>query len=143
MKEECMSLDEIAKYIPKNKLGKEMYECIQSVPPRFREDAYSSIEYCEDFKTLNTCWDLFVEDIYQEMTLDERVEYGFTTSHTYNFEKLAQRITTNIILKNRNSKNKISKEKINNEYKKTVISFEEDIKELVINDLKLKNYEVI
>lgn len=60
-----------------DELDLERQECIQSVPQRFREDAYDCLEYCEDFKTLNKAWCYFLDDILQEMTKSEKEEYGF------------------------------------------------------------------
>lgn len=72
----------IKEYFPKDMVGNEMFECVQSVPPRFRNDAIDLFDYPNDrdmwdMKTVNKAWCYFLDDILQEMTEEEKKEYGF------------------------------------------------------------------
>ena len=63
-------------------IHKEMDECIQSVPPRFRKDAEDLFEYRDDetmwdMRTVRKAWEYFLDDIVQEMSEEERNEYFF------------------------------------------------------------------
>lgn len=69
-------------YFPKDEEGIEMFECVQSVPPRFRQDALDVFDFAEDremwdMRTIDKAWDYFLEDILLEMTKEEIKEYGF------------------------------------------------------------------
>ena len=72
-----MDLEEIKKMLSDDEIGQEKFECIQSVPPRFRSDAFDCLEYSEDIKTMDKSWCYFLDDIIQEMTDEERIKYGF------------------------------------------------------------------
>lgn len=77
-----MQLKEIKQRINNDKkcpkdIRKEKYECIQSVPPRFREDAYDCLEYSEDWKTVRKAWEYFLDDIIIEMDEQEKKDFGF------------------------------------------------------------------
>lgn len=74
--------DSIKEYFPKDDIGNEMFECVQSVPPRFRDDALDLFDFPDDrdmwdMKTVNKAWGYFLDDILQEMTEKEKIEYGF------------------------------------------------------------------
>lgn len=69
-------------YFGKSDLGIEMFECVQSVPPRFREDALDV--FCDkdnldlwNSLTVDQAWMFFLEEIIQEMTDEERRMYHF------------------------------------------------------------------
>lgn len=69
-------------YFGKSDLGIEMFECVQSVPPRFREDALDV--FCDkdnldlwNSLTVDQAWMYFLEEIIQEMTDEERRMYHF------------------------------------------------------------------
>lgn len=67
-------------YFPKNKEGIEMFECVQSVPPRFRYDALDEFdEYDEswDLHTIDKVWTYFLDYVIEEMTEEEMKIYGF------------------------------------------------------------------
>ena len=69
-------------YFPKDEIGIEMFECTQSVPVRFREDALDLFDEPFnrerwDFKSVSKSWSYFLEDILQEMTKEEKKQYGF------------------------------------------------------------------
>ena len=65
-----------------DEIEKEMFECVQSVPIRFREDALDIFCCKEDremwnLNTIDKSWSYFLEDIINEMTADEKEKYGF------------------------------------------------------------------
>lgn len=69
-------------YFPKNEIGKEMFECVQSVPPRFRKDALDLFNCADDenmwtWKTVDEAWCYFLDDIIPEMNKEEKEKYGF------------------------------------------------------------------
>ena len=76
-----LELKKIKKYIDEEESSKEIktekYEMVQSVPPRFRSDAYECIEYSNDWKTLRKSWEYFLDDILNEMSEKEKKEWGF------------------------------------------------------------------
>jgi len=74
--------NDIKKYFEQDEVGNEMFECVQSIPPRFREDALDI--FCDNkdrnmwnLKTVNKAWTYFLEEIVEEMTEEEKKEYGF------------------------------------------------------------------
>ena len=67
----------IEKLLANDKLKEQKLECINSVPPRFRNDAYYTLEYSETENTINESWDCFINEIFNEMTIEERIEYNF------------------------------------------------------------------
>ena len=74
--------DSIREYFPNDKEGTEMFECVQSVPPRFREDAVDLFfdpdnRELWDMKTIDKAWSYFLDDIMMEMTEEEMEIYGF------------------------------------------------------------------
>ena len=76
-----IQLKEIKEALKEQKCSKEIkkekYECIQSVPPRFRDDAYYCVEHSNDWKTLDTSWGYFLCDILDEMDEQEKKDFGF------------------------------------------------------------------
>lgn len=76
-----IQLKEIKEALKEHKCSKEIkkekYECIQSVPPRFRDDAYYCVEHSNDWKTLDTSWGYFLCDILNEMDKQEKKDFGF------------------------------------------------------------------
>ena len=69
-------------YLPKDDVGMEMFECVQSVPPRFRCDALELFDFADDremwdMRTVDKAWTYFLDDVVGEMTDDERLKYGF------------------------------------------------------------------
>lgn len=69
-------------YFPKDAIGIEMFECVQSVPPRFREDALDVFCDPEDrtmwyMSSVNKAWEYFLMDIIDDMTDEEKEQYGF------------------------------------------------------------------
>lgn len=69
-------------YFPNDEIGKEMFECVQSVPVRFRKDAIDV--FCDfddremwDMHTVDKAWTYFLEDIIGEMTDEEKKKYNF------------------------------------------------------------------
>ena len=63
-------------------IHKEMDECIQSVPPRFRDYAEELFDSRDDgkmwnMKTVRKAWEYFLDEITPEMTDEEREEYFF------------------------------------------------------------------
>lgn len=76
-----IQLKEIKEALKKHKcseeIKKEKYECIQSVPPRFRDDAYDCLEYSNDWKTIRKSWEYFLNDILNEMNEKEMKNFGF------------------------------------------------------------------
>lgn len=68
-------------WFPKTEEGIEMFECVQSVPPRFRDDAldlfHSPNDDMWDMYTIDKSWTYFLEDILNEMTEEEMEIYGF------------------------------------------------------------------
>ena len=74
--------NDIKKYFEQDEVGNEMFECVQSIPPRFREDALDIFYDNKDrnmwnLKTVNKAWTYFLEEIVEEMTEEEKKEYGF------------------------------------------------------------------
>lgn len=69
-------------YFPKDEEGIEMFECVQSVPPRFRQDALDLFDWADDrdmwdMHTIDKAWSYFLEDVMMEMTEEEMEIYGF------------------------------------------------------------------
>lgn len=68
-------------WFPKTEEGIEMFECVQSVPLRFRYDAldlfHSPNDDMWDMYTIDKSWTYFLEDILNEMTEEEMEIYGF------------------------------------------------------------------
>lgn len=69
-------------YFPNDKEGTEMFECVQSIPIRFREEALDIFNFKEDremwnMKTIDKAWSYYLEEILQEMTNKERERYNF------------------------------------------------------------------
>lgn len=68
-------------WFPKTEEGIEMFECVQSVPLRFRKDAldlfHSPNDDMWDMHTIDKSWTYFLEDILNEMTEEEMEIYGF------------------------------------------------------------------
>ena len=59
-----------------------MFECVQSVPPRFRKDALDLFDCADDedmwnLNTIDEAWCYFLEDIIPEMNKEEKEKYGF------------------------------------------------------------------
>ena len=123
-------------------LEKEKKKCIQSVPPRFRYDASDALEFADDMRTINKAWDYFLMDILDEMTLDEKIEYGFTTSRNVAIEMIAKDIIDELIYDNWKTKT-VSDDSIEKECYLVVADIKNDIKNEILKDLKLKNFEVI
>lgn len=73
-------------YFPKDEEGVEMFECVQSVPPRFRKDALDVFESPNnrdvwDMYTIDKAWTYFLEYVIEEMTEEEKETYGFGECH--------------------------------------------------------------
>lgn len=68
----------INKDLISDELKREKYECIQSVPYRFRQDAYDCLEYSEDWNTIRKSWEYFLEEVVPEFTKEENEKYGFS-----------------------------------------------------------------
>lgn len=69
-------------YFPNDEEGVEMFECVQSVPPRFRQDAIDLFCSPEDRELWNMheidkAWTYFLEEIVEEMTKEEKEIYCF------------------------------------------------------------------
>lgn len=69
-------------YFPKDEEGIEMFDCVQSVPPRFRQDALDIFDWADDrdmwdMRTIDKAWSYFLEDIMMEMTKEEKEVYHF------------------------------------------------------------------
>lgn len=64
-------------YFPNDELGIEKFEMVQSVPIRFREDAIVTVDEAEDMRTLNKSWNMFLDNIFDELTEEELEEYHF------------------------------------------------------------------
>ena len=69
-------------YFGKNDIGIEMFECVQSVPPRFRKDALDVFSNKDDLniwnsRTIDMAWMYFLEEIIREMTDEEKQLYHF------------------------------------------------------------------
>lgn len=69
-------------YFPKDEEGTEMFECVQSVPPRFRKDALDVFDWADDrdmwdMHTIDKAWSYFLDDIIMEMTEEEKKVYHF------------------------------------------------------------------
>ena len=69
-------------YFGKSDLGIEMFECVQSVPPRFRKDALDVFFDKDDsnlwnLHTIDNAWMYFIAEIINEMTDEERKLYHF------------------------------------------------------------------
>lgn len=76
------SITELELYFPDDEIGKEMFECVQSVPPRFREDALDLFFDPDDrdvwdWRTVDKAWSYFLDDILNEMTEAEMRIYNF------------------------------------------------------------------
>lgn len=79
--------ESLRRYYPKDEVGTEMFECVQSLPPRFRQDMVDSFDCFWDangivketwnLKDVDKTWTLILEDILAEMTEEERKKYGF------------------------------------------------------------------
>lgn len=74
-------------YFPNDKVGIEMFECVQSLPVRFRQDAVDTFDSFFDsngivketwnLKDVSKTWTYFLENIIQDMTDEEQRIYGF------------------------------------------------------------------
>lgn len=69
-------------YFGKSDLGIEMFEYVQSVPPRFRKDALDVFSDKDDLniwnsRTIDNAWMYFIAEIINEMTDEERTLYHF------------------------------------------------------------------
>ena len=74
-------------YFPNDKVGKEMFECVQSLPIRFRKNAIETFDSFFDangivketwnMHDVDKTWTYFLEDVIQEMTKEEKEIYGF------------------------------------------------------------------
>ena len=69
-------------YFGKGETGNAMFECVQSIPPRFRKDALDVFDDKDDLDiwdlgTIDTAWDDFLVEIIEEMTDEERDIYGY------------------------------------------------------------------
>ncbi len=64
-------------YFGRDEIGIEKFEMVQSVPIRFREDAIVTVDDAEDMRTLNKSWDIFLDNIFDELTEEEVEEYHF------------------------------------------------------------------
>lgn len=135
------TLEEIKKYLPNNEIGNEKFECIQSVPPRFRDDAYYALEYCEDFKTINKSWSYFIEDIFSEMTMDEKIEYEFGTVINFQVEKRARDIVNILVYKK--GINGFTNEEIIEEVQSWTKMITDNILDCVYQEIKERNLEII
>lgn len=74
--------EDLRAYFPNDEIGKEMFECTQSVPIRFRKDALDLFIEPEDrtmwdLKTVDKAWTYFLDKIVTEMTKEERKTYRF------------------------------------------------------------------
>lgn len=72
----------IKQYFPDDEIGNEMFECVQSLPPRFRQDALDLFDFADDrdmwtMKSVDKAWCYFLDDVVPEMTDEERDEYYF------------------------------------------------------------------
>lgn len=73
----------LRKYFNLNdEIENEMFECVQSIPIRFREDALDIFCFKEDremwdLKSVDKAWTYFLEYVLQEMTEEENKQYGF------------------------------------------------------------------
>lgn len=135
------TLEEIKKYLPNNEIGNEKFECIQSVPPRFRDDAYYALEYCEDFKTIDKSWSYFIEDIFSEMTMDEKIEYEFGTVINFQVEKRARDIVNILVYKK--GINGFTNEEIIEEVQSWTKMITDNILDCVYQEIKERNLEII
>ena len=135
------TLEEIKKYLPNNEIGNEKFECIQSVPPRFRDDAYYALEYCEDFKTIDKSWSYFIEDIFSEMTMDEKIEYEFGTVINFQIEKRARDIVNILVYKK--GINGFTNEEIIEEVQSWTKMITDNILDCVYQEIKERNLEII
>lgn len=69
-------------YFGKSDLGVQMFEYVQSVPPRFRQDALDVFFDKDDVNlwsshTIDNAWMYFIAEIINEMTDEERTLYHF------------------------------------------------------------------
>lgn len=69
-------------YFGKSNIGIEMFEYVQSVPPRFRKDALDVFSDKDDLniwnsRTIDIAWMGFLEEIIREMTDEEKQLYHF------------------------------------------------------------------
>ena len=69
-------------YFGKSDLGVQMFEYVQSVPPRFRKDALDVFFDKDDLNlwnshTIDNAWMYFIAEIINEMTDEERKLYHF------------------------------------------------------------------
>lgn len=72
----------LRRYFPNDDIGEEMFECTQSVPVRFREDALEVFCDAENRQmwtlgTVDKAWGYFLDEIVQEMSEEEKEQYGF------------------------------------------------------------------
>ena len=72
----------IKAYFPKDEIGNEMFECVQSLPPRFRKDALDLFCDADDrdmwtMRVVDKAWCYFLDDVVPEMTEKEKEEYFF------------------------------------------------------------------
>ena len=74
--------EHLRRYFPKDEIGIEMFECVQSVPVKFRKDALEVFCDAENREmwtlgTVDKAWSYFLDEIVQEMTEEEKEQYGF------------------------------------------------------------------
>ena len=79
--------ESLRRYFPKDEVGNEMFECVQSVPVQFRQDAIDTfdcyfdkdgiVEETWNLHNVDKTWTYFLEDMIAEMTDEEREKYGF------------------------------------------------------------------
>ena len=74
--------ESIRNYFPDDEIGIEMFECVQSVPPRFRREALDVFYDIEDrivwtMGSVDETWTCYLSEIVDEMTEEEKKEYGF------------------------------------------------------------------
>lgn len=72
----------LRRYFPNDRIGVEMFEAVQSLPVRFREDALEVFCDAEDREmwslgTVEQTWGYFLSEIVEEMTEEEKEIYGF------------------------------------------------------------------
>lgn len=77
----CKNIDitnksSLRSYFGRDAMGIEKFEMVQSLPVRFREDAIVTIDNAQDIRTLNKSWDMFLDNILEELTDEELKEHN-------------------------------------------------------------------
>lgn len=72
----------LRRYFPKDEIGVEMFECVQSVPVRFRKDALDLFYDIDDRELwtlgmVDETWTSFLAEVVEEMSEEEKEQYGF------------------------------------------------------------------